>query len=69
MFEDPSKFEVSIDSSNHNILQALVDPIEWKTELERVGPKLRTNQQLSTNGLISNLTLTYLNTYSTYTRP
>lgn len=51
MFEDPSKFEVSIDSSNHNILQALVDPIEWKTELERVGPKLRTNLQLSTNGM------------------
>jgi len=49
MFEDPSKLEVSIDSSNHNILQALVDPVEWKTELERVGPKLRTNQQLSTN--------------------
>jgi estrogen-related receptor beta like 1 len=50
MFEDPNKFEISVDSSTHNILQALVDPIEWKTELERVGPKLRTNLQLSTNG-------------------
>jgi hypothetical protein len=26
-----------------------VDPIAWKTELERVGPKLRAQQQLSTN--------------------
>jgi hypothetical protein len=26
-----------------------VDPVEWKTELERVGPKLRANQQLTTN--------------------
>jgi hypothetical protein len=29
--------------------QAQVDPVEWKTELERVGPKLRANQQLTTN--------------------
>lgn len=32
-----------------NIIKALVDPIAWKTELERVGPKLRAQQQLSTN--------------------
>jgi len=41
--------EASLDSSAHNILHAQVDPIEWKTELERVGPKLRAQQQLSTN--------------------
>jgi estrogen-related receptor beta like 1 len=39
--------EVSVDNSNHQILQAMVDPIEWKTELERVGPKLRSNQSTS----------------------
>jgi estrogen-related receptor beta like 1 len=38
-----------MDNSMHNILQAAIDPLEWKTELERVGPKLRTQQQLSTN--------------------
>jgi len=40
--------EASLDSSAHNILHAQVDPIEWKTELERVGPKLRAQQNLST---------------------
>lgn len=39
----------SLDQSQHNILQALVDPVEWKTELERVGPKLRANQHVGTN--------------------
>jgi len=34
---------------NHQILQALVDPVEWKTELERVGPKLKSNLQTSVN--------------------
>ena len=49
-FEEASaRFDSSMDNSNHQILQALVDPVEWKTELERVGPKLRANQQLSTN--------------------
>ena len=38
-----------MDASAHHILQAVVDPVEWKTELERVGPKLRANQQLVTN--------------------
>jgi len=41
--------EVSLDSSAHHILVAQVDPVEWKTELERVGPKLRAQQQLPTN--------------------
>jgi len=41
--------EVSLDSSAHHMLHALVDPIEWKTELERVGPKLRANQPLAAN--------------------
>ncbi len=41
--------EVSLDSSAHQILHAQVDPIEWKTELERVGPKLKAQQQLTSN--------------------
>jgi len=41
--------ELSMDTSAHNILQALVDPVEWKTELERVGPKLKVNQTLAAN--------------------
>lgn len=49
-FEEASlRLDSSMDASHHNILQALVDPVEWKTELERVGPKLRANQQLTTN--------------------
>ena len=48
-FEEASRLDASLDASHHNILQALVDPVEWKTELERVGPKLRANQQLVTN--------------------
>lgn len=39
--------ETSIDQSTHNILQAMIDPIEWKTELERVTPKLKAHEQLS----------------------
>lgn len=39
--------ETSMDSSFHNILQGQVDPIAWKTELERVGPKLKTNFTVS----------------------
>lgn len=41
--------EVSIDQSGHQILQPQIDPIEWKTELERVGPILKANQPLATN--------------------
>mmetsp|Transcript_21622 Transcript_21622/g.31468 ORF Transcript_21622/g.31468 Transcript_21622/m.31468 type:complete len:426 (-) Transcript_21622:119-1396(-) len=41
--------EVSLDSSARQIHTSEVDPIHWKTELERVGPKLRAKQQLSTN--------------------
>jgi intraflagellar transport protein 57 len=40
---------ISLDNSAHQILEGLVDPIVWKTELERVGPKLKAQQQLSTN--------------------
>ena len=38
--------EISVDEEAHQILQAQVDPVEWKTELERVGPKLRTKQDV-----------------------
>lgn len=41
--------ESSLEQSSHNILRAAVDPIEWKTELERVGSKLRANQHFSSN--------------------
>lgn len=41
--------ETSMDASFHNILQGQVDPIAWKTELERVGPKLKTNFAMSVN--------------------
>jgi len=50
IFEDANRQdmnEISLDNSNHQILQAAIDPIEWKIELERVGPKLKAQQQLS----------------------
>lgn len=31
----------ALDESQHEIIQATVDPIAWKTELERVAPKLK----------------------------
>ena len=43
------QLETSLDASAHNILLNVVDPIEWKTELERVGPKLKASQQFGTN--------------------
>ena len=46
---DAADLSVSLDNSAHHILQAAVDPVAWKTELERVGPKLRAQQQLSAN--------------------
>lgn len=41
--------EVSLDSSHRQIHTSAVDPIHWKTELERVGPKLRAKQALPSN--------------------
>jgi hypothetical protein len=41
--------ETSLDQSAHQILHAIVDPVEWKMELERVGPRLRAQQQLTAN--------------------
>jgi hypothetical protein len=41
--------EVSLDHSAHQILLPRIDPIEWKIELERVGPKLKQRQQTSMN--------------------
>jgi estrogen-related receptor beta like 1 len=52
LFEEADRVdavETALDSSAHNIMQPAIDPIEWKTELERVGPKLKAQQQLSTN--------------------
>lgn len=48
VFEE-ARFDSVLENSNHNILQAAIDPIEWKTELERVGPKLRSNQVVASN--------------------
>jgi len=33
----------TLDKSSHGILDSKLDPVLWATELERVGPKLRTN--------------------------
>ena len=43
MFSDLHQNEAEnvIDPLNHSIIESKVDPIEWKTELERVGPRLR----------------------------
>lgn len=41
--------EASLDTSAHHILNSHIDPVAWKTELERVGPRLRSQQQLSSN--------------------
>jgi estrogen-related receptor beta like 1 len=52
LFEETDRVdavEASLDASAHHILQPAIDPIEWKTELERVGPKLKAQQPLSTN--------------------
>lgn len=48
-FEENMRLESSVDSSTHQMITAAIDPIEWKTELERVGPKLKANVTLSTN--------------------
>jgi estrogen-related receptor beta like 1 len=53
--------ENSLDSSMHNILQAVVDPVEWKTELERVGPKLKASQNQNTNEWRSHVDQTLTN--------
>jgi estrogen-related receptor beta like 1 len=49
LFEENARLDSAIDSYSHTILQQYQDPVEWKTELERVGPRLRANQQVSTN--------------------
>jgi len=51
MFQEAAgdEVDVSIDHSAHAILHAEVDPVAWKTELERVGPRLKAQQQLATN--------------------
>ena len=38
-----------LDGSSRQILYGQIDPIEWKTELERVGQKLKAQQVVSTN--------------------
>lgn len=38
-----------------------MDPIHWKTELERVGPKLKAKQQLTTNEWRAHVDLTVTN--------
>jgi len=53
--------ETSMDTSAHQILHAHVDPIAWKTELERVAPKLRSFQQNATNEWRAHVDQTVLN--------
>ena len=43
MFSAAAEDVMDLDNENHQIIDSNVDPIEWKTELERVGPRLRTN--------------------------
>ncbi|GMH74795.1 hypothetical protein TL16_g06558 [Triparma laevis f. inornata] len=43
MFQDGNDENEFFSKENHQIIESNVDPIEWKTELERVGPRLRTN--------------------------
>ena len=43
MFQDNNDENEFYSKENHQIIESNVDPIEWKTELERVGPRLRTN--------------------------
>lgn len=38
-----------LDGSSRQILYGQIDPLEWKTELERVSQKLKTQQVVSTN--------------------
>jgi len=38
-----------LDGSSRQILVGQIDPLEWKTELERVSQKLKTSQVTSTN--------------------
>lgn len=49
VWKNPQFNEHNFTSINSPSYQAIVDPVAWKTELERVGPKLRAQQQLSTN--------------------
>ena len=50
--------EVSVDMSARQIHTSQVDPLHWKTELERVGPKLKQKQQLSSNEWRSHVDMT-----------
>lgn len=40
-----AKFE--FDEEEHGVMEATVDPVEWRTELERVAPKLKIVHQFS----------------------
>ena len=41
--------DMSLDNSHHHILEGGIDPIEWKTEVERVAPRLRAVAALGAN--------------------
>lgn len=53
--------EVSLDGSHRQIHTSAVDPIHWKTELERVGPKLRAKQALPSNEWRAHVDMTLSN--------
>jgi intraflagellar transport protein 57 len=41
--------DMSLDNSHYQVLEGGVDPIEWKTEVERVAPRLRVSANLGAN--------------------
>lgn len=41
--------DMSMDNSHYQVLEGGVDPIEWKTEVERVAPRLRVPANLGAN--------------------
>jgi hypothetical protein len=53
--------EIDLDNESHQILDSNLDPVQWKTELERVGPKLRAQQNLATNEWRSHVDQTITN--------
>ena len=59
--QDQDDIDTSLDTSTHQILQPAIDPIAWKTELERVGPKLKSQQLFSANEWRSHVDQTVTN--------
>ena len=50
MFSAAAEDHMDLESEHHQIIDSNVDPIEWKTELERVGPRLRSSTNTAAVG-------------------